>query len=105
MRPRHSSLVDRRLLGLLQLVFDFWNSNSGAKGACGTALERGERVIVEDVEQSPVFAGTEALEIQIKAGVRAVQSTPLVSRWNGIGNGAWRPGWMATSPNQSTRMK
>jgi PAS domain-containing protein len=43
-------------------------------------LERGKRVIVEDVEQSPVFVGTPGLEIQLKAGVRAVQSTPLVSR-------------------------
>ena len=44
------------------------------------ALRSGERVIVEDIEQSPIFAGTEALEIQLKAGVRAIQSTPLVSR-------------------------
>ena len=43
-------------------------------------IQRGERVIVEDVERSPIFAGTPALEIQLKAGVRAIQSTPLVSR-------------------------
>ncbi len=59
---------------------DFWNNVSEGRGVCGTALKRGERVIVEDVEQSPIFVGTDALEIQIKAGVRAVQSTPLVSR-------------------------
>ena len=35
---------------------------------------------MEDVEQSPIFLGTPALEIQLRAGVRAVQSTPLVSR-------------------------
>ena len=44
------------------------------------SASQGERVIVEDIELSPIFAGTEALEIQQKAGVRAVQSTPLVSR-------------------------
>lgn len=59
---------------------DFWSSVSKGKGTCGTALERGERVIVEDVEQSPIFAGTPALNIQLKADIRAVQSTPLVSR-------------------------
>jgi len=59
---------------------EYWNGVSKGKGACGTALEKGERVIVEDVEQSPIFVGTPSLEIQLKAGVRAVQSTPLVSR-------------------------
>ena len=59
---------------------EFWNSVASGMGACGTALERGERVIVEDVELSPIFAGTPALDIQRRAGVRAVQSTPLVSR-------------------------
>jgi PAS domain S-box-containing protein len=59
---------------------EFWNSVSRGHGVCGTALERGERVIVEDVESSPIFEGTPALEIQRRAGVRAVQSTPLVSR-------------------------
>ena len=47
---------------------------------CGAALRRGKRVIVEDIEQSSIFIGTPALEIQLKAGVRACQSTPLVSR-------------------------
>lgn len=59
---------------------EFWNSVAKGKGSCGTALERGERVIVENVGQSPIFAGTPALEIQLKAGIGAVQSTPLVTR-------------------------
>jgi PAS domain S-box-containing protein len=59
---------------------EFWNSVSRGHGVCGTALERGARVVVEDVEHSPIFVGTPALEIQRRAGVRAVQSTPLVSR-------------------------
>jgi PAS domain S-box-containing protein len=59
---------------------EFWNAVAKGRGVCGTALERGERVIVEDIEQSPIFVGTPALDIQRKAGVRAVQSTPLVSR-------------------------
>ena len=58
----------------------FWDRASAGQGTCGTALARGERVIVEDVEQCEIFIGTPALEIQRRAGVRAVQSTPLVSR-------------------------
>src|SRR3974390_1722784 len=66
--------------GFPQGWLDFWQNVSKGPGGCGTALERGERVIVEDVEQSGIFIGTPGLEIQLKAGVRALQSTPLVSR-------------------------
>ena len=59
---------------------DYWGTASHGHGVCGAALDRGARVIVEDVEKSPIFAGTPALEIQLKAGVRAVQSTPVISR-------------------------
>ena len=59
---------------------EFWDAVSKGQGVCGTALERSERIIVEDVEQSPIFVGTPGLDIQRKAGVRAVQSTPLISR-------------------------
>ena len=66
--------------GFAQWWLDYWDSVSRGQGACGTALERGERVIIEDVEKSPIFVGTPALGIQLRAGVRAVQSTPLVGR-------------------------
>lgn len=59
---------------------DHWRHVSNGEGACGAAIERSERVIVEDIETSPIFVGTPALEIQRRAGVRAVQSTPLLSR-------------------------
>lgn len=65
--------------GFPQWWLDFWNSTCEGRGCCGSALERGERVVVEDVEQDPIFAGTPALEVQLKAGVRSVQSTPLIS--------------------------
>ena len=42
--------------------------------------ENGERIIIEDVSASPVFAGTRALEMLLAAGVGADQSTPLFSR-------------------------
>ncbi len=59
---------------------DFWNRVTVGHGCCGAALERRERIIVEDVEHSPIFVGTPALDIQRAAGVRAVQSTPLITR-------------------------
>jgi PAS domain S-box-containing protein len=66
--------------GFPEQWLEFWNHVSKGQGVCGTALERAKRVIVEDVEESPIFVGTAALHVQRKAGVRAVQSTPLVSR-------------------------
>jgi len=59
---------------------DFWDSVQSGQGSCGTALARGERVLVYDVEQSPIFVGTQALEVQRRVGVRGIQSTPLMSR-------------------------
>ena len=47
--------------------------------ACGVALAEGQRQTVEDVLQSPVFAGQPSLQVLLDAGVRAVQSTPLIS--------------------------
>src|SRR5262249_49317273 len=52
----------------------------GHGAACGTAMERGGRVNVEDVTKSPIFIGTPALNVLLEAGVRAVQSTPLLNR-------------------------
>ena len=47
---------------------------------CGAALRTGERVIVEDVENCEFMAGTADLDAYRKSGIRAVQSTPLLSR-------------------------
>lgn len=50
---------------------------SGA--ACGTAMTEGRQVVVPDVEMSEVFRNTSSLQVLLGAGVRAVQSTPLIS--------------------------
>ncbi len=47
---------------------------------CATAVARRERIVVPDVETSDLLAGTPSLPVLRTAGVRAVQSTPLVSR-------------------------
>ncbi|HMK92190.1 MAG TPA: PAS domain S-box protein [Thermoleophilia bacterium] len=59
---------------------DYWDTVEEGQGACGTAMLHAERVIVEDVAESPVFVGTPGLDVQLKAGIRAVISTPLLSR-------------------------
>ena len=59
---------------------EFFDEVHDGLAACGSALQKGERVIVEDVAGSPVFAGTPALDAMLAAEARAVQSTPLVSR-------------------------
>jgi PAS domain S-box-containing protein len=73
-------LIIQAQRGFEQPFLDYWNAVREGTGACGTALERGERVIVEDVTLSPIFAGRPALDVQLRAGVRAVQSTPVLSR-------------------------
>lgn len=58
----------------------FFDTVHASQAACGPAMQRVARVLVEDVTVSPVFVGTPALDVLLAAGVRAVQSTPLVSR-------------------------
>lgn len=83
-------ILDRQS-GALKLVaqhgfpdwwLELWETVTAGQGACGTALERGERIVVEDIEQDPIFIDSPALEVQLRAGVRAVQSSPLIS-WKG----------------------
>jgi PAS domain S-box-containing protein len=66
--------------GFEQPFLDFFAKvEAGEAAACGTAMQSSERVIVEDVTQSHIFAGQPALNVLLEAGVRAVQSTPLIS--------------------------
>lgn len=67
--------------GFEQPFLDFFSAvQEGEAAACGTALQTAERIIVEDVARSEIFAGQPALAVLLDAGVRAVQSTPLRSR-------------------------
>jgi len=59
---------------------EFIASAENRASVCGQAMLCGDRVLVPDIENSTLFAGTPSLPILREAGVRAVQSTPLVSR-------------------------
>jgi PAS domain S-box-containing protein len=59
----------------------FWqwvHLDSGS--TCGAALSTGQRVVVPDVEACEFMAGTGDLEAYRRSNIRAVQSTPLISR-------------------------
>jgi PAS domain S-box-containing protein len=47
---------------------------------CGVAISRRARVIATDVEHTAFMAGTQDQAELLKAGIRAAQSTPLMSR-------------------------
>jgi GAF domain-containing protein len=47
--------------------------------ACGEALKSARRVVVEDVTESDIFNQEVVLAVLRNAGVRAVQSSPLIS--------------------------
>jgi len=67
--------------GFKQPFLDFFGLvTPESDAACGLAKSTKKRVAVEDVTTSPIFVGTEALKVQLEAGVRAVQSTPLITR-------------------------
>jgi len=58
---------------------DFFARAENVASVRGEATKRVDRVVLEDVESSALFAGTPSLSILREAGVRAVQSTPLIS--------------------------
>jgi two-component system sensor histidine kinase/response regulator len=66
--------------GHQQPFLEFFASAETRASVCGEALAHGQRVVVPDIEESPLFAGTPSLSVLREAGVRAVQSTPMVSR-------------------------
>ena len=64
--------------GFQRNFLDYFSSVNEPGAACGRAMQRRERVIIEDVLADPDFEPHR--EIAASAGFRAVQSTPLFSR-------------------------
>jgi PAS domain S-box-containing protein len=76
--PASGSLTFTNESGFDPTFMDLF-SGGGGLSACELAVDRQQRVIVEDVRQSALFVGSPALTAMNKASVRAVQSTPLIS--------------------------
>ena len=66
--------------GFDQRFLNFFATIGVGRAACGEAARRRERVVVENIAESPIFTGTPELDVMLEAGVRAIQSTPLISR-------------------------
>lgn len=77
---RSSSLQIVAHSGFKKPFLDFFSTVYTGQAACGAAMKLKERVIIEDITQSPIFMNTPSLEVMVEAGARAVQSTPLYSR-------------------------
>ena len=58
---------------------DYFDTVVSGESACGLALESKQRVIVEDITKSEIFARKPSLAVLRDADVLAVQSLPLVS--------------------------
>ncbi len=65
--------------GLDDEAMAYWQSVSSNPAMCGRALRTGERVMVGDVLNEPMF-GTKDVVAFRRFGIRAVQTTPLFSR-------------------------
>lgn len=73
----------------------FWEwVDAGSGTTCGMALLTGARSIAADVETCDFTAGTADRAVYLRAGIRAVQSTPLVSR-SGLPLGMLSTHWFA----------
>jgi PAS domain S-box-containing protein len=67
--------------GYDQRSADYWQTVDTTSGStCGIALSSGERVIIPDVENSGLPADSGDLQAYRWTGMRAVQTTPLLSR-------------------------
>ena len=75
--PRTNRLRIAAQFGFSGQFLEFFDKVQHNQGPCGAALSRGQRVIVDDVANDPIFRGTESREVVLREGIRAVQSVPL----------------------------
>ena len=54
--------------------------HEGSKPACDAARSQHQRMIIEDVENFPLLLSTQDREVALTDGIRATQSTPIISR-------------------------
>jgi two-component sensor histidine kinase/PAS domain-containing protein len=54
--------------------------SSHMKTSCGVSLRTGRRTIISDVERCDDLSGSEELAAFLQTGIRAMQTTPLISR-------------------------
>src|SRR6185503_17022286 len=77
--PQSTSLRVAAYQGFDELFLGFFESVVEGNSACGVALKTKQRVIVEDITNSEIYAGKSSLQALREANVLAVQSLPLMS--------------------------
>jgi PAS domain S-box-containing protein len=77
--PGSGALVIAAQRGFEEPFLNFFARVRDESSACGAAMLSAQSVVVEDVTRSELFAGQASLDALLAAGVRAVQSTPLLS--------------------------
>jgi len=78
-RPETKALEIVAHLGLGKPFLDHFRYN-GCNAACEAALRAKTRVVIEDTDAELILKGTEDLAVFEADGIRAVQSTPLITR-------------------------
>ena len=82
--PERGAGGELRLLafrGFNPQAANFWKwVRADSESTCGAALRTGQRVIAPDVLKCEFMAGSEDLATYLQTGIRAVQTTPLLSR-------------------------
>jgi PAS domain S-box-containing protein len=67
--------------GFNELAAKFWEWVSPvSRSTCSEALRTGQRVVVTDIKRCDFMAETEDLKVCLENGIRAAQTTPLLSR-------------------------
>ena len=69
-------------VGFERPFLEFFARLDSRTDSVGATMTASQRVTVNDVTTSPIFAGTAALPVLLAAGVRALQLTPLFDRSN-----------------------
>jgi PAS domain-containing protein len=83
--PEAGILIVRVQRGFHRPFLDLFSRLEGETAlACDAALSAAKRIVVEDVRTSELFAGEEAGDALLAEGVRAVQSTLLMSSSEGV---------------------
>ncbi len=78
--PGTNSLTIAAQQGFAEPFLDFFREvTMDDPASCGAAMTQHQRMVVDDITQSEIFAGQPSLRVLLDAGVRAVQSTPLIS--------------------------
>jgi PAS domain S-box-containing protein len=79
LEPQSATLRLAAERGFDELFVEFFESVIDGNSACGVAMQSKQRVIVEDITKSEIYAGKPSLQAMLDADVRAVQSLPLMS--------------------------